>query len=72
MKKKITALSLALLLALSLFTSGAPAQAKEPLPDPTPLVTLQPVDPEEPKDPPVEPQGGPNDNTPDPKPVERG
>lgn len=74
MKKKLTTLSLTLLLALTLFTAGAPVQAKEPLPDPTPVVTIQPGDPDKPEEPPAEPMGDPGDNgcLPDPKPIGRG
>lgn len=74
MKKKLLALSLALLLSLSVIPSGLSARAQEP--DPTPIVTLQPVDPDKPGEPPAEPQGDPNEppggKTPEPDPIGRG
>lgn len=61
--KKFAAMFLSLVLCLSLLTAGpkATCQAKEPVPDPTPVVTLEPIDPDGPKDPepPLEPQDDP-------------
>lgn len=68
--KKLVSLFLASLLSLFLLTSALAAPVKPPKePDPKPIVTLQPIDLEEPG---IEPQGKPNDNMPDPKPVDYG
>lgn len=64
-------LFLATLLSLSLFTFGPVTPTPPQEPDPTPVVTIQP---EEPGDPPIAPQGLPdgNGNMPDPKPIDDG
>lgn len=54
--KKLVSLLLAGILSLSLLTSALAASPKEPEPDPTPVVTIQPVDPDKPGEPPAEPQ----------------
>lgn len=69
--KKLAAMILSLSLCFSLLTIGpkATCQAKEPVPDPTPVVTLKPIDPIDPDgpedpEPPMEPQddlGDPKD-----------
>ena len=66
--KKLAAMILSLSLCLSLLTIGpkATCQAKEPVPDPTPVVTLKPIDPIDPDgpedpEPPMEPQDDPED-----------
>lgn len=64
--KKLTTLFLTLVLSLSLLTSafGAPVRPPEE-PTPTPVVTVQPGDPEKPGELPAQPQ----DDLPDPQPV---
>lgn len=64
--KKFAAMILSLSLCLSLLAVGprATCQAKEPVPDPTPVVTLKPIDPIDPDgpedpEPPLEPQDDP-------------
>lgn len=56
--KKLTALFLTIVLSLSLLTAGASAAKKpqEPEPTPTPEITLQPLDPNRPGEPGIEPQ----------------
>ena len=54
---------------------GARANESEFAPDPIPVVTIQPGDPEKPEEPPAAPMGGPgsnNDCLPDPEPIGRG
>lgn len=66
--KKLAAMILSLSLCFSLLTIGpkATCQAKEPVPDPTPVVTLKPIDPIDPDGPEdpeslIEPQDDPHD-----------
>ena len=61
MMKRFVSFSLALLLSLSLLTAGASAAKKpqESEPAPTPEITLQPLDPDKPDQPPAETQDDP-------------
>lgn len=63
--KKFAAMFLSLVLCLSLLTAGSKAacRAKEPVPNPSPAVNLEPIDPNGPEDPepPMEPQDDPKD-----------
>lgn len=61
--KKLVSLFLASLLSLSLFAFGPVTPMPPQEPDPIPVVTVQP------EEPPITPQGLPNGDMPDPKPV---
>ena len=64
--KKLTTLLMTLVLSLSLLTAAFGAHVQPPKgPDPTPVVTVQPGDPEKPGEPPTQPQ----DDLPPLKPV---
>ena len=56
--KKLLSYLLTAALSLSLLTTAlaAPQPPKDPEPAPTPIVTIQPVDPDKPGEPPAEPQ----------------
>ena len=65
--KRFFSFSLAFLLTLSLFATGATAavKPKDPEPTPTPEITIQPLDPERPGQSPAELQ----DDPPNPRPI---